>query len=137
MVATPPLRGRARRASPARVVAAVAAAVVVDVAIDPVHTHVPLCPFHTVTGWWCPLCGSLRAVDELARGHLWLAAHDNLLLVAAVPVLLAIWLAWAAKMLPSGTGVRRSRAVRVGAVVAIVAFTIVRNLPAVAALRPV
>jgi hypothetical protein len=28
----------------------------------------PSCPFHALTGWLCPLCGSLRAVHALSRG---------------------------------------------------------------------
>ena len=29
----------------------------------------PACPFHAVTGWWCPGCGLTRGVFALARGH--------------------------------------------------------------------
>jgi len=28
----------------------------------------PSCPLHALTGWLCPLCGSLRAVHVLLRG---------------------------------------------------------------------
>jgi Protein of unknown function (DUF2752) len=107
-----------------------------DVAFDPVHRHVPLCPFHAVSGWWCPLCGSLRAVDALAHGRVPAAVHDNLLLVAVLPLL--AW--WWVDTLRRARGSRPRRAVAAVAVVALVAlatvFTIVRNGPFGAALRP-
>ena len=105
-------------------------------AFDPAHRHVPLCPFHTITGWQCPLCGGLRCADALVHGQWSAALHDNVLLVAALPVLAWLWLdAW-----------RRSRTGRpqrtlprtcvIAVVVVLVTFTIVRNLEPMAALRP-
>ena len=48
-------------------VLAVAAALVV--AFDPATTWwFPSCPFLALTGWLCPLCGSLRAVHALLQG---------------------------------------------------------------------
>ena len=36
---------------------------------DPANTWwFPSCPFRAVTGWLCPLCGSLRAVHALLHG---------------------------------------------------------------------
>jgi uncharacterized protein DUF2752 len=29
----------------------------------------PSCPWYALTGWLCPLCGSLRAVHALLHGH--------------------------------------------------------------------
>jgi hypothetical protein len=53
-----------------------------------------LCPFKAVTGWDCPACGSLRAVNDLGHGRLAEAAHSNLLFLASIPVLLGIWALW-------------------------------------------
>jgi hypothetical protein len=116
-----PLRGGA--------LAAVAASV--DVAVDPTRVHVPLCPLHAMTGAWCPLCGGLRAVAELARGHLAAAAHDNVLVLAAMPIAIALWVA-AVRGRPAHAGRRGWAAVVVVAVV----FTVLRNLPVGAALHP-
>ena len=39
------------------------------VTCDPTTTWwFPSCPFHALTGWLCPLCGSLRAVHALMLG---------------------------------------------------------------------
>jgi hypothetical protein len=39
------------------------------VTFDPATTWwFPSCPFHALTGWLCPLCGSLRAVHALLTG---------------------------------------------------------------------
>jgi hypothetical protein len=45
----------------------------------------PRCLFHTVTGLYCPGCGSLRALHALVHGHPWRAFRLNpLLFVAAL-----------------------------------------------------
>ena len=45
------------------------AAAVVIVAFDPATTWwFPSCPLHALTGWLCPLCGSLRALHALLSG---------------------------------------------------------------------
>lgn len=108
------------------------AALALDMAFDPVHRHVPLCPFHAATGWWCPLCGGLRAADSLAHGHLVAALHYNVLFVAALPFGLLLWLDW----LRTGRlrGSRSRHALTVLLVVAVV-FTVLRNLPFAATLR--
>jgi Protein of unknown function (DUF2752) len=112
--------------------------VAVVAAVDP-HTagRYPTCPFHAVTGLWCPGCGGLRAVHDLTRGHLALAAHENVLAVLLGPCLLVWWLIarWrrtdkrpvALVLSPRGTLV-------VAALLAV--FAVVRNLPIGAALAP-
>jgi hypothetical protein len=56
---------------------------------DPATTRwFPSCPFHAITGWLCPLCGSLRAVHALARGEPVVALAFNPIVVVG-PV---IWL---------------------------------------------
>ena len=49
--------------------------------------NVPLCPFHAVTGLWCPLCGSLRGLELLGDGQVLAALGSNLLLLVTLPVL--------------------------------------------------
>ena len=124
------------RGAPLRFAAGALALAGADVAIDPVHTHVPLCPLHSLTGWWCPFCGSLRAVDELARGHFGAALHDNLLLVSALPVALAFWWAWVLRARAGDGAPRRSPAAPLAVMLLLVAFAVVRNLPFAVALRP-
>ena len=48
----------------------------------------PFCLFHKMTGLKCPGCGGLRAVHQLAHGHLAQAFHLNPLLVLSLPVCL-------------------------------------------------
>lgn len=47
------------------------------------------CPIHSLTGFFCPGCGSTRAVRALLNGDLQLAIHNNTLLLAA-PTLMGI-----------------------------------------------
>ncbi|MGZ6741046.1 MAG: DUF2752 domain-containing protein [Nocardioides sp.] len=89
------------------------------------------CPT-SLLGVWCPLCGSLRAVNDLTHLDLGAAASSNLLLVLALPVVLVLWgrrlvACWrgGAAMAPVAV------APRVWWALAVVAgaFTLARNLP--------
>ena len=53
-----------------------------------------VCPFHAMTGAWCPGCGSLRAVNDLTHGDVLAAASSNLVFVFALPVLAVLWVSW-------------------------------------------
>jgi hypothetical protein len=122
--------------SPLRVLAMLAAATVADLALDPERRHVPLCPFHAMTGGQCPLCGGLRGVDALVHGRVLSAVHDNVLLVVGVPILGLWWLVWflrARSGRPRPAWPRGATAALIG--VAVV-FTVVRNLPFATGLRP-
>ena len=98
--------------------------------------NVPLCPFHAVTGLWCPLCGSLRGVGLAAHGHVLAALGSNLLLLVTVPVM-----AWGAVAL-AGVGEVRgpwaavSSRTWIGLGVFALVYTVLRNLPLGNALAP-
>lgn len=47
----------------------------------------PPCPFHFITGFYCPGCGSLRAVYQLLHGHLLNAFDLNPLMMLFLPLL--------------------------------------------------
>ena len=105
--------------------------------------HVPgsygFCPWLALTGTACPLCGGLRAVHDLGQGDLVAAASSNLLVVAALPVVLALAMRYvAATRRGSGTPYddRTVRMVLLVAVGVAVAFWVVRNLPFAAWLAP-
>lgn len=116
------------------------AAAAVVVAFDPVHHDVPLCPLHAVTGIWCPFCGGLRAVWLLAHLQVGAAASSNLVLFAAAPYVAWRWwrvvtqhppaaLRWRGRVVPQA-------AISVAVIVLLVAYTVLRNLPAGAFLAP-
>lgn len=85
----------------------------------------PRCPFHAVTGLWCPGCGTLRAAHDVLHGHVLSGIGHNPLLVAVTPLLVWSVLAWLGL-------VRRPEPppwalVALGAVV--IVFTVLRNVP--------
>lgn len=133
MTARSPATGRR---SPYAAAALAGAALIGDLAFDPAHRHVPLCPFHALTGGWCPLCGGLRAADALAHLQLRTALHDNALFVLALPLLALWWFDWTRRARAGHPPRRFGRAGLVAIVLLGVVFTIVRNLPFAAALRP-
>ena len=47
----------------------------------------PPCPVHYFTGWYCPGCGSLRAIHQLLHGNLRAAWAMNPLTVLLLPFL--------------------------------------------------
>lgn len=101
-------------------------------AIDPAATTLlPPCPFFTLTGLYCPGCGSTRAVHQLLNGHLGAAFGLNALLMVFLPVFGYSFASYASRHLsgrPLPSPRLTGRAIR--AVLAlIVAFAILRNLP--------
>ena len=126
--------GRAQRlAAPLGAAALVAVATAALAVRDP---HRPgswgWCPTQVLTHLDCPACGSLRAVHDLTQLDLGAAASSNLLLVVALPVVLALWLRRVVAAWRGGEAMRPlvvpPTAWMVGlAVVAV--FTVARNLP--------
>lgn len=52
----------------------------------------PPCPFHWLTGWYCPGCGATRAMHALLHGDIAKAFAMNPLLVLALPLVLLLLL---------------------------------------------
>lgn len=84
----------------------------------------PPCPFHQMTGWFCPGCGGLRMTHDLLYGDIAAAFVDNAFVLIGVPLLIV----WAV--------IRRRQSRRVFTVstyvvifAAVIGWTIVRNLP--------
>lgn len=111
------------------IVAAVAVAVVATV--DPHEAgHYPTCPSLYLAGFFCPGCGSLRAVHSLAHADLMGALGMNVLAVVAVPFLLWRWGLWLAAGLGVTVHRRLAPAWAVWSLLAvIVVFTVARNIP--------
>ena len=88
---------------------------------------IPLCPFRAITGLDCPLCGATRATFALFDGDLSRALDLNPVYVLLLPVLAVVavfW--WRTRRMPAW--VASPIAVR-SAVVAALAYMVVRNLP--------
>jgi len=72
----------------AAVVAATALAVGMLRVFDPAVSGIfPPCPVHYLTGWYCPGCGSLRAIHQLLQGNLRAAWAMNPLTLLLLPFL--------------------------------------------------
>jgi len=50
-------------------------------------TLYPTCPFHLLTGFYCPGCGSLRALHQIMHGNIQSALDFNPLTVVFTPLL--------------------------------------------------
>ena len=75
------------RATDMKLLVAGAAAALL-VAFDPATTWwFPSCPFHALTGWLCPFCGSLRAIHALLTGSPLTALAFNPVTVAGLGAL--------------------------------------------------
>jgi len=95
--AAPPWRFSLRRrlTGPAVDMAALAVAVTTLALRDPhLSGSYGYCPFRALTGLPCPVCGGLRAINDLTRGDLHAALGSNAFVVLTVPVALAVWGQW-------------------------------------------
>jgi hypothetical protein len=93
------------------------------------HAFFPVCSFHKLTGWNCPGCGGLRAVHQLAHGHVREAFFLNPMVVLGAP--LAAWfggrMAWDVW---KGQPARSPRTVWIVLIcAAVIVFGLLRNLP--------
>lgn len=99
---------------------------------DPATSGVfPPCPVRYLTGWYCPGCGSLRAVHQLLRGNLHAAWAMNPLAILFLPFI-GYGLASHALTAIRGQGLPQPflQAAWIRALCAvIILYGIVRNLP--------
>jgi hypothetical protein len=98
----------------------------------------PPCPFLAITGLWCPFCGGTRALDALVAGDLGAALGLNLLVVLAVPVVVAEWARWTAGRARGRPTSLMNVSTRVLAAVTVLAvlYAVLRNLPGMEMLAP-
>jgi hypothetical protein len=123
---------------PALVAASAVAALAWVAAVDPNEPgHYPTCPFLAATGWFCPGCGSLRALQALAHGDVAAAMARNPLMVLTVPALLVWWATWLVRSMRRRPRRWVAPAWSIWALLAVVVmFAVVRNLPGGAFLAP-
>jgi len=131
--------GAARYVKPGVAAAGLAAGCLYVGLLDPNHSHAFIaCPFHELTGLWCPGCGATRAAHALLNGHLGVALHDNLLFVLAIPYVAYLFAAWAIRT--AGGPVWRTWNAPNWALFTLigllVVFGVARNLPPFHALAP-
>jgi hypothetical protein len=92
-------RGFGALRAPALAVAGGLAVTTLLAVVDPNQPgHYPTCPFLAVTGLYCPGCGSLRALHDLAHGDLAGALARNPLTVLALVGLAIGWVLWARRL---------------------------------------
>lgn len=126
------VRHRTAWGAPLAVAAGAAAAVTALVLRDPHGSGAwATCPSLLLTGQWCPLCGSLRGLHDLATGGVGEAVGHNLLLLPAL-----VWLGWwwmamlvapaAGRVVPGPPTSARFCWVLLAA---LAVFTVARNLP--------
>jgi hypothetical protein len=100
------------------------------------HAFFPVCSFHKMTGLNCPGCGGLRAVHQLAHGHVREAFFLNPLVVLGAPMTAwyggrAAWCLW------KGRPVRSPGTLWIVLICAgMMAFGILRNLPVFSMFSP-
>ncbi len=115
----------------AAVAAGAVAGLVVLATVDPHEPgRYPTCPFLALTGLYCPGCGSLRALHDLAHLDLAGAWSMNPALVLVAPVLVAWWVAWVRR---AATGRPRRLVLPVWCIWTVlglvVAYWVARNIP--------
>ncbi|MDM7856365.1 DUF2752 domain-containing protein [Cellulomonas alba] len=90
------------------------------------------CFFHELTGLWCPLCGGMRATHDLARGDVASAWGMNPLWVVLAPLVVVGWALWVVRRAQGRPAPTFPRAARWALAALVVAFGVLRNVPALA-----
>jgi len=90
----------------------------------------PACPIRALTGYYCPGCGSTRALHQLLHGNIAAAFSYNPLFVLAMP-LVAYWIITEVILLFGGRLPRITVPVKVMwlALGVVIAFGVLRNIP--------
>lgn len=116
---------------------AVSGAVLLHVRDPRTSSYLP-CPFHAVTGLWCPGCGTTRAFGDLTRGDIVAAASSNVVAVVCVVVAVGVWGLWLrARWTQTPLTVPHPNRAAVAVLFALLTvFTVVRNTPWGTAIAP-
>jgi hypothetical protein len=107
--------------------------------VDPNESgHYPGCPFLAVTGYYCPGCGTLRAVHDGLHGDLHGALARNPLTVVLAPLVLLAWVCWGLRL--AGYDAPHPTRLPVGWIWAllgvVLAYWVLRNVPGWSWLSP-
>jgi hypothetical protein len=101
--------------------------------VDPARSRIlPACPTYLLTGIYCPGCGTARMLHSLLHLRLVEALDHNVLMVFLLPVVLYAGLAtylafvFGRSLIPA---LRIAHWISLLILVAIVVFTVLRNLP--------
>lgn len=96
------------------------------------------CPFHALTGLWCPGCGGLRAVHDLTHGEVLASLSSNVFVAPLVLVLVLAWVRWVRRRRRGEDGrmIVLSARASVTVLIALAVFTVVRNTPWGSVLAP-
>jgi hypothetical protein len=110
---------------------ALAGALVVFFADPATTSFYPQCPFFLLTGWYCPGCGTLRALHQLSHGHLLTALDLNALAMLALPLCAYAWLSQVRELYgrPPLPTLPFGRTAVLSVVATIVLYGVARNLP--------
>jgi hypothetical protein len=95
----------------------------------------PPCPLHALTGFFCPGCGSTRALYYLLHGHLFAALGENALAVILFPFVVYELIALLTRRLPSLSARLRPSSLWTLLTVVIL-FAVLRNIPVFHLLAP-
>lgn len=95
--------------------------------LDPVLFNFPACPVNKITGFYCPGCGSQRALHHLLNGNIGQSLSFNPLLF--LTILLIFYNLLLLLFLKTTSNLLYNRFSPIIIVVVVIIFTTLRNLP--------
>ena len=88
---------------------------------SPYSKWLPKCMFHQLTGLYCPGCGATRALSAMLHGDVKASLHNNLLLFPLLALIVFLLVK---------PEISLKRHVMAAVLAVILAFTVLRNIPA-------
>lgn len=95
--------------------------------------HYPVCPSRALLGVDCPGCGGMRGIYCLMHGDVAGALNHNVLLVAILPIAIALWVLWLLRAVRGSYPAVTHRQFKfrnlmlIGGLATLLAFGVIRN----------
>lgn len=95
------------------------------------YSYLPACPIHAATGFFCPGCGTARALGSLLQGDLAAALDRNALIVVLLPLFATIGVLQFVSLVRDNQfrELPLPRWILIAMMIAMLAFAVARNLP--------
>lgn len=92
------------------------------------------CPFHKITGLYCPGCGITRMIINITKGNFYQAFRYNPLLFILIPIAILLFINYLSKY--KLINQKTQEKIYIFLIIILIIFGIIRNIPFFSYLKP-